>query len=166
MEECRNVLSSASARDFLLTTEISNRLPFVGRFNASFFKLLYVLLNHYNAVIMGSMASQITSLTIVYSTVYSRRRSTKTSKLGVTGLYAGNSPVTGEFPVQRASNAENASIWWRVVISTYCSCIELLKPNPDSFTAHDVKTSSVERTLPLILSIMGNWDVFPTNILR
>ena len=42
-----------------------------------------------------------------------RRRSKKTSKLRVTGLCAGNSPVTGEFPAQRASNAENASIWWR-----------------------------------------------------
>ena len=41
------------------------------------------------------------------------RRSKKTSKLGVTGLCEGNSPVTGEFPVQRASNAENVSIWWR-----------------------------------------------------
>ena len=30
----------------------------------------------------------------------------KTSKLRVTGLYAGNSPMTGEFPAQRASNAE------------------------------------------------------------
>ena len=47
---------------------------------------------------MDSMASQITSLTIVYSTVYTRRRSKKTSKLRVTGLCAGNSPVTGEFP--------------------------------------------------------------------
>ena len=35
-----------------------------------------------------------------------RRRSKKTSKLRVTGLCAGNSPVTGEFPAQRASNAE------------------------------------------------------------
>ena len=43
----------------------------------------------------------------------SRRRSTKTSKLRVTGLCEGNSPVTGEFPAQRASNAENVSIWWR-----------------------------------------------------
>ena len=34
------------------------------------------------------------------------------SKLRVTGLCAGNSPVTGEFPAQRASNAENVSIWW------------------------------------------------------
>ena len=47
---------------------------------------------------MGAIASQITSLTIVYSTVYS----------GV-----GNSPGTGEFPAQMASNAENVSIWWR-----------------------------------------------------
>ena len=42
-----------------------------------------------------------------------RRRSKKTSKLPVTGLCEGNSPVTGEFPAQRASNAENVSIWWR-----------------------------------------------------
>ena len=32
---------------------------------------------HYNDVIMNTMASQITSLTMVYSTVYSRRRSKK-----------------------------------------------------------------------------------------
>ena len=42
-----------------------------------------------------------------------RRRSKKIPKLRVTGLCAGNSPVTGEFPAQRASNAENVSIWWR-----------------------------------------------------
>ena len=40
-------------------------------------------------------------------------RSKKTSKLRVTGLCAGKSPGTGEFPAQMASNAENASIWWR-----------------------------------------------------
>ena len=42
-----------------------------------------------------------------------RCRSKKTSKLCVTGLCEGNSPVTGEFPAQRASNTENVSIWWR-----------------------------------------------------
>ena len=41
------------------------------------------------------------------------RTSKKTSKLRVTGLCAGNSPETGEFPAQMASNAENVSIWWR-----------------------------------------------------
>ena len=42
-----------------------------------------------------------------------RRRSKKSSKLRVTGLCAGNSPGTGEFSAQMASNAENVSIWWR-----------------------------------------------------
>ena len=40
-------------------------------------------------------------------------RSKKTPKLGVTGLYAGKSPLNGEFPAQMACNAENASISWR-----------------------------------------------------
>ena len=40
-------------------------------------------------------------------------RSKKTSKSRVAGLRVGNSPGTGEFPAQMASNAENVSIWWR-----------------------------------------------------
>ena len=47
------------------------------------------------------------------------RRSKKTSKLCVTGLYAGNSTGTDEFPAQRASNAENVSIWWRHHVLCY-----------------------------------------------
>ena len=42
-----------------------------------------------------------------------RRRSKKTSKLRVTGLCAGISLLTGEFPAQMASNADKVSIWWR-----------------------------------------------------
>ena len=42
-----------------------------------------------------------------------RHRSKKISKQRVTGRYAGNSPVTDEFPAQMASNTENVSIWWR-----------------------------------------------------
>ena len=39
----------------------------------------------------------------------------ETSKFRVTGLCVGNSPVPvpGEFPAQKASNAENVFIWWR-----------------------------------------------------
>ena len=48
------------------------------------------------------MTSQISILTIVYSAVYSGEDQS-----------AGNSPGTAEFPAQRASNAENVSIWWR-----------------------------------------------------
>ena len=68
---------------------------------------------HYSDVIMGAVASQITSLSIVYSTVYSGADQRKYQKLRVTGLCAGNSPVTGEFPAQKASNTANVSIWWR-----------------------------------------------------
>ena len=42
------------------------------------------------------------------------RRSKKISKLRVTGLCAGISPGTAEFPAQIASNAENVSIGWRL----------------------------------------------------
>ena len=76
-------------------------------------RVSHALRYHYNDVIMGAIASQITSLTIVYSIVYSDADKKKTSKLRVTGLCAGNSPVIGEFPAQMASCAENVSIWWR-----------------------------------------------------
>ena len=41
------------------------------------------------------------------------RKWNKTSKLRVTGLCEGNLPVTGGFPSQMTSNAENVSIRWR-----------------------------------------------------
>ena len=59
---------------------------------------------------MDAMASQITSLAIVDSTVYSDAGK-KTSKLRVIGLCASKSLVSGEFPAWRASNEENAFIW-------------------------------------------------------
>ena len=43
-----------------------------------------------------------------------RHRSKKISKLRVTCPCVGNSPVTGEFTVGRASNEENVFIWWRL----------------------------------------------------
>ena len=61
---------------------------------------------------MGMMASQITSLRIFLLNHLFRRRSKKTSKVRVSGLCEGISPVTSEFPAQRTSNAENVSIWW------------------------------------------------------
>ena len=61
---------------------------------------------------MGKMASQITSLTIVYSTVYSGADK-KNIKAPRHWPLCGNSPGTGEFPAQMASNVENGSIWWR-----------------------------------------------------
>ena len=48
-----------------------------------------------------------------------RHRLKKTSKLRVTSLCAGNSPVTSEFPTQMASNAEIVSIWWHHHVITW-----------------------------------------------
>ena len=67
---------------------------------------------HYTDVIMTTMASQITSLMIVYSIVYWGADQRKTSKLRVWHL-CGEFTGTGEFPAQKASNVENVSIWWR-----------------------------------------------------
>ena len=51
---------------------------------------------HYPGVIIGTIASQITSLTIVSSTAYSKN----TSNLRVTGLCAGNSPGPVNSPLK------------------------------------------------------------------
>ena len=54
---------------------------------------------------MGAIASQIMSLTLVYSTVYSDADQRKHQ--------ISASLAFGEFPAQMAGNAENVSIWWR-----------------------------------------------------
>ena len=66
--------------------------------------------HHYNDVIMGVSNHQPHNCLLNRSF---RRRSKKTSKPRVTGLCAGNSPVTGELSAQRSNNAENVSICWR-----------------------------------------------------
>ena len=63
---------------------------------------------HYSDVIMGVMAFQITGVSIVYSTFYSGTNQRKHKSF--TGFCGGNSPVTGEFASQKASNAGNVSI--------------------------------------------------------
>ena len=62
---------------------------------------------------MGAMASHITSLTIVYSTICSGVDQRKHQSSASLAFFVGNLPVTGEFPAQMASNAENVYIWWR-----------------------------------------------------
>ena len=68
---------------------------------------------HYNDVIMSAMASQIPSLTNGLLNRLFKAQIKKNTKARVTGLCEGISLVTGEFPAQRASNAENVPIWWR-----------------------------------------------------
>ena len=59
---------------------------------------------------MGTIASQITSFTIIYSIVRSGADKKNQSSASLAFV---RWPVTGEFPAQMASNAENVSIWWR-----------------------------------------------------
>ena len=59
---------------------------------------------------MGAIASQITSLTIVYSTVYPDADQRKHQSSASLAFVSGNSPGTGEFPAQKTSNAENVFI--------------------------------------------------------
>ena len=67
---------------------------------------------HYIDVIMTTVASQITSLTVVYSTVYSDTDK-KNIKAPRHCPLCGEFTETGEFPAQRASYAEKISVWWR-----------------------------------------------------
>ena len=64
---------------------------------------------HYNGIIMGikSPASRL------FTQAFIQVQIKENIKLCITGLCVGNSPVTGEFLGQRASNAKNVSIWWR-----------------------------------------------------
>ena len=63
---------------------------------------------------MIAMASQVTSLMVVYQRfIQAQIKKIARSKHRVTGFCEGNSPATGEFPAQRARNAENVSFWWR-----------------------------------------------------
>ena len=64
---------------------------------------------------MSAMASPITSLTIVFSTVYSAADQTK-HQSSASLAFVRNSSVISEFPAQMASNAENVSIWWRPMV--------------------------------------------------
>ena len=60
---------------------------------------------------------------------------TMTSAIGV-GVRGGRSPVTGEFPAQRASNVENVSVRWRHNASPPGKALELAQRQ----RCHDAKT--------------------------
>ena len=103
---------------------------------------------------MSAMASQITSNTIVYSTVYSRRRS---STPHVIGLCEGNSPVTGEFPAQMASNAKMRlfdDVTMTFQTDTYAEIVALCM-----ITWNCVKTSFITIVCETLINIMRYIDL-------
>ena len=80
---------------------------------------------HYIDVIMTMMASQVTSLTVVYSIVYSdadqRKHQSSASLAFVWGIHRDR-----WIPRTKGHNPENGSIWWRHHVSADswpdCSC--------------------------------------------
>ena len=93
---------------------------------------------HYNDVIMSVIASQITSPTIVYSTVYSgadkRKHQSSASLAFSRGIHRG--PVNS--PHKWPEKGKNVSIWWRHHVHSsshlitrwfmWCSALAMLHP--------------------------------------
>ena len=77
-----------------------------------------------------------------------RRRSKKISKLRVTGLCKGISPVTGEFPAQRASNAE---FFFHLMTS---SCAIISDTPPRMTSLRDNRTAEL-RAAPALLTLIA-----------
>ena len=81
---------------------------------------------HYTDVIMGAMASQITSLTMVYSTVYSgadpRKHQSSASLAFVRGIH--RSPVNPphKWPVMRKIFPFDDVVMWPIVYHFYQRC--------------------------------------------
>ena len=74
------------------------------------------LLIHYRNVIMSAMASLITGILIIFSTVWtvcSGADQRKHQSPALPAFFEGNSSMTWEFPAQKASDAESVSIKWR-----------------------------------------------------
>ena len=94
------------------------------------------------------------------------RRSKKTSKFRVTGLYEGNSPVTDEFPTKRASSTENVSIWWRHHVMDYIVMIKY-RNSTATFVYLGVSANSFgSSSITWGVQITSGWNRMLINSLR
>ena len=86
---------------------IKRQQQIIARQMSSYFMGKVVTALRYSDIILGAMASHITSLTIVYSTVYSGADQRKHQSSASLAFVL---EIPDEFPAQMASNAENVSI--------------------------------------------------------
>ena len=104
----------------------------------------------YNDVIMGAVAYQITSFTIVYSTVDSdadqRKHQSSAPLAFVREIHRG----TVEFPAQMSSNAENGSIWWRHHDFWCQQCCQSQHHANSRFMAYTKITATFQEKMPAI----------------
>ena len=95
---------------------------------------------------MGAIAFRITSLTIVYSIVYSDADQRKHQSSASLAYVRGNSPGTGEFPAQMAWYAENVSIWRRHYVIYHFSLV--------------IRISSITADMSRIVNQCGHFFVY------
>ena len=119
---------------------------------------------------MSAIASQITSLMIVYSTVYSDADQRKHQSSAALAF------VPGEFPAQRAGNVEKVSIWWRhhgykmeqSTWGTWVSCsygilvLEHLQPSCGSRLLNIISICLLSNRLNLIHGCMDHPNIVLT----
>ena len=96
---------------------------------------------HYSDVIMSAMATQ-SPASRLFPQSFVQAHIKENIKAPRYCLCEGNPPVTGGFPSQRASNAENASIWWRHHGKSYLMTTEWT-------TIHVVYAGNIDSLTPL-----------------
>ena len=95
------------------TSHVCDGSEDIGELHPDSISIRHSTQSYYSDVIMTAMASHFTSLMIVSLAVDSGEDQRKHPSSALLAFVRGNSPVTGEFPTQKASNAANVSIWWR-----------------------------------------------------
>ena len=117
---------------------------------ASVWLYSFSLTGHYGDVIMRAIASQITDVSMVCSTVCSGVDKKTTPKLLVIGLCEGNSTVTGE-----ASNAE--MFRFDGAVMGIMSAVGPVKPLHLAVGRHS--TVLYDMLTGLVLTIYTSWDI-------
>ena len=85
-----------------------------------------------------------------------RRRSKKTSKLRVTGLCAGNSPGTGEFPANMASHVD---FFFHLMTSSWCQRTGSTRLQWKFIRKADNAVWGVMNVIPSINLPVSNWHL-------
>ena len=93
----------------------------------------------------------------LFTQPFIQAQSKKTSKLLLTGLCDVYSPVSGEFPAQRATNAEKVAIWWRHHVS-FDSSPFIIQMDPYISTHIEAETKLPLTTFPNAFSWMKLYE--------
>ena len=105
---------------------------------------------HYNNIIMSAVASQITSLTIVYSMVYlgaDQRKNQSSASLAFVCVCVCVGVCVCVCEGGGGSNAENVSIWWRHHVFIYQHVIIISKMPFLVVYSNSVLSQSITRQL-------------------